>query len=57
MDKFFQIFSLAVMTFGILGLPLFFWLGSRKKRLLAEYEEQQKTNPDEPIDKKEDWRI
>ena len=40
-DKVFQILSLVIMTVGILGLPLYFWLITRKKRLLKEYEEKQ----------------
>lgn len=46
LDKAFGTFTIVVMSIGILGLPAYFWLNSRKKRLLAEYEEQH--NPSAP---------
>lgn len=35
-DKFFQILFMAVMSVGILGLPLYFYLLARKKRISSE---------------------
>ncbi len=48
-DKAFGTFTIVIMSIGILGLPAYFWLNSRKKRLLAEYEEQNSpsTDPEE----------
>lgn len=40
-DKIFQVLYIVIMTVGILGLPFYFWLLSRKKRLLSEYEENE----------------
>lgn len=43
-DKVFSTITIVVMSIGILGLPAYFWLNSRKKRLLAEYEEKRLLN-------------
>ena len=49
-DKVFQTTSVVIMTIGILGLPAYFLLNSRKKRLLREYEEanNKQNGEDEP---------
>ncbi len=39
-DKIFQSASLGIMTIGIIGLPVYFILNMRKKRLMQEYEEE-----------------
>ena len=36
-EKIFQVLFLLIMTVGILGLPLFYYLNARKKKLLDEY--------------------
>ena len=41
METAIQIVFLVIMSVGILGLPLYFVLNSRRKRLLEEYEENQ----------------
>ncbi len=41
METAIQIVFLVIMSIGILGLPLYFVLNARKKRLLEEYEENQ----------------
>ena len=33
----FQVLFIAIMSIGILGLPLFFYLNSRKKRIRNEF--------------------
>ena len=38
-EKVFQVIMIVIMSIGVLGLPLYFWLNSRKKRLLSEYNE------------------
>jgi len=38
-EKIFQIIFLVVMSLGILGLPAYFILNARRKRLNEEYEE------------------
>ncbi len=44
-DKIFQVLYILIMAFGILGLPLYFWLYARKKRLLQEYESAKTESP------------
>ena len=44
-ETIFQVISVVIMSIGILGLPAYFWLNARKKRLMQEYEEKQ-TNSD-----------
>lgn len=39
-EKVFQVASLVIMTFGIVGLPLYLYLNARRKRLLNEYNEE-----------------
>lgn len=41
METAIQIVFLVIMSIGILGLPLYFVLNSRRRRLLEEYEENQ----------------
>jgi len=48
-DKAFQTASLVIMTAGILGLPAYFFLNARKKRLLREYEEKNHPQNDDNI--------
>lgn len=38
-EKVFQILFMIIMSVGLLGLPAFYWLNSRKRRLLKEFEE------------------
>lgn len=45
MDKVFQIAFMIIMTVGILGLPLYYYLNSRKKRFASEIEEE----PENPV--------
>ncbi len=44
-EKIFQVLFLLIMTVGILGLPLFYYLNARKKRLLEEYPDEK--DPDD----------
>lgn len=39
-EKIFQVVSVVIMTFGIVGLPAYFFLDSRRKRLAEEFEEK-----------------
>jgi hypothetical protein len=41
-DKIFQSASLGIMTIGIIGIPVYFILNMRKKRLLQEYDEKNR---------------
>ena len=43
----FEIIFIVIMTIGILGLPAYFWLNTRRKRLAQEYEEKQSDNETE----------
>ena len=43
-EKIFQFLFLLIMTIGILGLPLFYYLNARKKRLLDEYQKNDQDN-------------
>ena len=45
-EKIFQVLFLLIMTVGILGLPLYYYLNARKKRLMEEYEEDKEPNDD-----------
>ena len=38
-EKVFQVFFIVIMSIGVLGLPLYFWLNSKKKKALEEYYE------------------
>lgn len=49
-EKVFQVLFMVIMTVGIVGLPLHFWLNARKKNALNEYNE---SNEDEDEDEKE----
>ena len=40
----FQVLFVAIMSIGILGLPLFFYLNARKRRIYKESPEMQKDN-------------
>ncbi len=35
-EKIIQVLFLIIMTFGILGLPLFYYLNSRRKKLMTD---------------------
>ena len=43
----FQVLFIAIMSIGILGLPLFFYLNSRKKRIRDEFNEKNENDIDE----------
>lgn len=43
-EKVVRIIFIIIMSVGILGLPLYFWLNSRRKRIIAEYEENSQEN-------------
>lgn len=45
-ENVFQILFLIIMSFGILGLPVYFVLNARKKRIASEYEQQKEAEPD-----------
>ena len=45
-EKVFQVLFIVIMTVGIVGLPLYFWLNSKKKNALQEYNENN-DNEDE----------
>lgn len=51
-EKVFQVLFMVIMTVGILGLPLYFWLNARKKNALKEYNENNE-DEDEDEDEKE----
>ena len=38
-EKVFQVLFIVIMTVGVLGLPFYFWLNSKKKKALQEAEE------------------
>ena len=40
----FQVLFVAIMSIGILGLPLFFYLNARKRRIYKESSETQKND-------------
>lgn len=46
-EKVFQVIMIVVMSIGVLGLPLYFWLNSRKKRLISEYNESKENDGSE----------
>ena len=48
-EKVFQVLFIVIMTVGVLGLPFYFWLNSKKKRALNEAEES-----DDGLDNKEE---
>lgn len=45
MDKVFQVIFMIIMTVGILGLPAYYVLNSRRKRVISEFEEE----PENPV--------
>lgn len=56
-NKVFQVLFIIVMTTGILGLPLYYYLDKRRKRLKAEYGNKDNTprgdEPEEPVEPEE----
>ncbi len=40
-EKVFQVFFIVIMSIGVLGLPLYFWLNSKRKNALREYDENK----------------
>ncbi len=48
-EKVVQVIFVIIMSMGILGLPLYFWLNSRKKRI-AESDPEKSNNDDETED-------
>lgn len=38
-EKIFQVLFVAIMAVGILGLPAYFYLNARRKRLVEEYDD------------------
>ena len=46
-ETIFQVIFVIIMTMGILGLPVYFWLNARRKRLNAEYEQNKNNKSDE----------
>ena len=46
-EKIFQVIFVIVMAIGILGLPAYFVLNARRKRISAEYYENNDENNDE----------
>lgn len=51
-DKVFQILFLAIMSIGILGLPLYYYLNYRRKRLMSDFEKEQEKEKDNDTDLK-----
>lgn len=49
LEKVFQVFFVIIMSIGIFGLPAFYWLNSRKKRIMAEFDEN-KVYPEDDTD-------
>lgn len=50
-EKIVQVIFIIVMTTGVIGLPLYFWLNKRKKAIAAEYDgSDKKDRPDEEDD-------
>lgn len=45
-NKMSQVFFVSVMTIGLIGLPVYFWLNARRNRLLREYNEKN-SKPDD----------
>ena len=45
-----MVFMVVIMTIGIVGLPLYYFLNNRKKRLLKEYKERKSDEPEEPAE-------
>lgn len=50
MDKVFQIVFLIIMSVGVLGLPLYYFLNSRRQRIIAEFDEEPTPSPDSDKD-------
>ncbi len=46
-EKVFQILFIVIMTVGIVGLPAYYWLNSRRKKALEEYNENQNNGENE----------
>ena len=55
-EKFFMVFMVVIMTIGIVGLPLYYFLNNRKKRLLKEYKERKNDEPEEPTETDNDGK-
>ena len=46
-EKVIQVIFIAIMTVGIVGLPAYYWLNSRRKKALEEYNENQNNGENE----------
>jgi beta-lactamase regulating signal transducer with metallopeptidase domain len=46
-EKVFQVIFIVIMTVGIVGLPAYYWLNSRRKKALEEYNENQNNGENE----------
>ncbi len=47
-EKIFQVASMVIMTFGIVGIPIYLLLNARRKRIIKEFNDQNdKTKNDE----------
>ena len=55
-EKFFMVFMVVIMTIGIVGLPLYYFLNNRKKRLLKEYKERKNDESEEPSETDNDGK-
>ena len=51
-EKVFQVFFVIIMTVGLIGLPLFYYLDKRRRRIAKEYDSKNgpsnESSEDEP---------